>query len=236
MKHCTIDGCARPVLARGVCAPHYSTWHRAQRKYTIVCAHCGKTAQVQLRKNIYCSQACSSVVGAAAAGAKAHAEAVARRLPVLYTGPKLPREAPITVVRPRNRHRRLTSGYCKVCTAPFVSFNVDVTCSALCQENHYRAFRKTAKGRRRARKAGAYVEDVWRSRVFASDGYRCHLCRKKTLPDRQVPHPRAPTIDHVIPLSKGGTHEPANCRTACFQCNSLKRDGGSGEQMLLIAI
>jgi hypothetical protein len=40
-------------------------------------------------------------------------------------------------------------------------------------------------------------------------------------------------MDHVIPLAKGGTHEPANVRCAHFLCNALKGDGAMGEQMLL---
>ena len=32
------------------------------------------------------------------------------------------------------------------------------------------------------------------------------------------------TIDHVIPLSKGGTNWPANLRPACKACNSRKHN------------
>ncbi|WP_353962043.1 HNH endonuclease [Mycolicibacterium houstonense] len=94
--------------------------------------------------------------------------------------------------------------------------------------------RRAHEERKRARKAGAYVEPVYRKRVFNRDGYRCHLCGKKTDQTKKVPHPKAPTLDHIIPLASGGTHEPSNCRCACFLCNSLKGDRGGGEQLLLI--
>ncbi len=32
------------------------------------------------------------------------------------------------------------------------------------------------------------------------------------------------TIDHIIPISKGGPHSGANLARACFRCNSKKRD------------
>lgn len=32
------------------------------------------------------------------------------------------------------------------------------------------------------------------------------------------------TIDHVIPLSRGGEHLPANVQAACLRCNSAKHD------------
>jgi 5-methylcytosine-specific restriction endonuclease McrA len=51
-----------------------------------------------------------------------------------------------------------------------------------------------------------------------------------------VPHPMAPTIDHIVPLSKGGTHEPINCRTAHFLCNSTKGDRLAGDQLILFAM
>lgn len=90
--------------------------------------------------------------------------------------------------------------------------------------------------RRKARQKNAFVADVNRGRVFEADGYRCHLCGLLTERDKKVPHPKAPTIDHVIPLHVGGTHEPSNCRTAHFRCNHLKGARGGGEQLLLIAI
>jgi 5-methylcytosine-specific restriction endonuclease McrA len=34
----------------------------------------------------------------------------------------------------------------------------------------------------------------------------------------------APTIDHVLALAAGGTHEMANVQAAHFICNSLKGD------------
>jgi 5-methylcytosine-specific restriction protein A len=32
------------------------------------------------------------------------------------------------------------------------------------------------------------------------------------------------TVDHVIPLAAGGTHERSNLRVLCRACNSRKRD------------
>lgn len=43
---------------------------------------------------------------------------------------------------------------------------------------------------------------------------RCHYCRKRKLL----------TIDHVIPLSKGGKHVKENIVPACRSCNSKKKD------------
>lgn len=46
----------------------------------------------------------------------------------------------------------------------------------------------------------------------------CYLC------DTHLPSIRQRTIDHVIPLAKGGLHVRANVRVACLSCNSIKSD------------
>lgn len=91
-----------------------------------------------------------------------------------------------------------------------------------------------ARDRRAARKRDAYVADVWRAAVFERDGFRCKLCGGRLAMKQKAPHPKSPTIDHVIPLSLGGTHEPANCQSAHFWCNSAKGNRGGGEQLMLV--
>ncbi|NEA63940.1 HNH endonuclease [Streptomyces sp. SID12488] len=42
--------------------------------------------------------------------------------------------------------------------------------------------------------------------------------------DSRVPSPMAPTLDHIVPLARGGSHEPANVQAAHFLCNNKKND------------
>jgi 5-methylcytosine-specific restriction endonuclease McrA len=51
-----------------------------------------------------------------------------------------------------------------------------------------------------------------------------------------VPHPKAPTIDCIVPLSASGSpgYVQSNTQLACFMCNSLKNNRGGGEQLRLI--
>lgn len=120
---------------------------------------------------------------------------------------------------------------CKNCgktrTRPPTKGQVPKYCSKSCEQ-------LAAFHRRRARLINAFVEDVDRSAVFKADSYRCYLCGHKTDPTKSYPHPKSPTIDHVIPLNKGGLHERGNCRTACAKCNSAKQDRGGGEQFALV--
>lgn len=75
---------------------------------------------------------------------------------------------------------------------------------------------------------------VYRSEIYKRDRYLCHICGKKVRRKAQVPHPMAPTLDHLVPLALGGTHEPANVATAHFMCNSIKGDRLGGDQLALV--
>lgn len=76
--------------------------------------------------------------------------------------------------------------------------------------------------RQRARKLDAYVAPVDHKAIYKRDDYTCQLCGKKVEMGKEFPHPMSPSIDHILPLSKGGTHEPDNCQLAHLRCNTKK--------------
>lgn len=94
--------------------------------------------------------------------------------------------------------------------------------------------RRDAYHRRRALKKGtATGESVNLADIKVRDKGRCHLCSRR-VPDKPWPHPLSPSLDHVIPLSRGGAHDPANVRLAHLRCNTAKGNREVGEQLLLI--
>lgn len=59
--------------------------------------------------------------------------------------------------------------------------------------------------------------------VFERDKFICQLCGIKTLKSKRgSTHPRAPELDHIIPLSKGGEHSERNTQCCCRRCNGKK--------------
>jgi hypothetical protein len=56
---------------------------------------------------------------------------------------------------------------------------------------------------------------VIRGEVFERDNYTCTYCGA---------HGVALECDHIVPVAKGGTHDPDNLTTACRSCNRSKRD------------
>jgi 5-methylcytosine-specific restriction endonuclease McrA len=65
------------------------------------------------------------------------------------------------------------------------------------------------------------------------DRNMCGICRKRVAMKQVVPHPKAPTIDHVLPLSAGGDDTRANVRLAHFECN-WRRGAGGTVQLALV--
>ncbi|HEX8637935.1 MAG TPA: HNH endonuclease [Pyrinomonadaceae bacterium] len=51
--------------------------------------------------------------------------------------------------------------------------------------------------------------------IIKRDGLNCYLCGKL------LTYATA-TIEHVIPLFRGGDHKPENAKIACQSCNSKK--------------
>jgi len=81
----------------------------------------------------------------------------------------------------------------------------------------------------RAKKHGApYDTSVNLKRLIERDGLRCAICGKMCDPsDRSWSKycgPLYPSIDHIIPMSKGGSHTWDNVQVAHIICNSRKGD------------
>lgn len=79
--------------------------------------------------------------------------------------------------------------------------------------------------RRRAAKRQAFVEKVDLKAVYERDKGRCGICLKKMVL-------RGATLDHILPLAKGGEHSYRNIQLAHRSCNSRKRDTARIPQQL----
>jgi 5-methylcytosine-specific restriction endonuclease McrA len=60
-----------------------------------------------------------------------------------------------------------------------------------------------------------------RSNVYLRDNGECQYCGDKI-------ERKHSTLDHVVPVSKGGKSTWENCTTACAPCNSAKSDKTKG--------
>lgn len=104
------------------------------------------------------------------------------------------------------------------------------------KKDKYKSFQKSYK----ARKMNAFVEDVSFDVVFKKDKGKCYICGIKVTTEFIDPNNKPlnyATLDHVIPLNKGGLHCYDNVRLACYSCNGKKSDNipKEGVQISLFA-
>jgi 5-methylcytosine-specific restriction endonuclease McrA len=92
----------------------------------------------------------------------------------------------------------------------------------------YQARVKAKKIRRTRAIKGTQVEPVNREIVAARDGWRCGICGGKVT--------RATwSMDHVVPLARGGSHTYLNVVLAHIRCNSRRGAGRRPVQAPLFA-
>jgi 5-methylcytosine-specific restriction endonuclease McrA len=88
--------------------------------------------------------------------------------------------------------------------------------------------------RRRALKRNAATgQPVRLQEIALRDGLRC-FCGDVVDMALEWPHPMSKSLDHVVPLSQGGLHDPSNVRLAHLHCNTLRGNRGGGEQLALL--
>lgn len=96
-------------------------------------------------------------------------------------------------------------------------------CTAL-RERHPEAFRDHVKVHAAIRRAAVRIstELVIRAEVYARDEWTCRLCGLSVQADLKWPDPGSPSLDHIVPLSRGGGHTYANVQLAHLRCNLVK--------------
>lgn len=123
---------------------------------------------------------------------------------------------------------------CEHCGMEYVPMKGQRMCSLACRKASKKESRIASrklrkqkglnhrKHRERARRYGVPYETIMLSKVLERDGPTCMLCGSPTNLTARVPHPRSATLDHVIPMSKGGAHLYSNVQIAHFICNSKR--------------
>ena len=83
--------------------------------------------------------------------------------------------------------------------------------------SHCKACRQMLKRHREAAKRRTQTERIDRVRVAERDGWMCSICGDAVTRSNW-------SLDHVKPLSRGGTHTYDNVAIAHARCNSSKKD------------
>ncbi len=77
---------------------------------------------------------------------------------------------------------------------------------------------------REIRQRGVATEYVDPILVFTRDRWRCQLCGRST-PTSLCGKQKScsPTVDHIVPIARGGAHSYQNVQCACLRCNVRKQ-------------
>lgn len=203
---CTVDGCKNVHLSRGWCGKHYMRWDR----------HGSPTARL----------------GGEVVDGKRICPSCGEDLPTeSFSGPNeswcrkcYAKKAAIRRKQnPRRSRATIMQVVCRTCSNVFQgSLRNSAFCSELCATAKYRERLADLNTRRRARKNRVPTEHVKRLVVFGRSGWQCGICGDPIPRDAACPDPLSASLDHIIALSRGGSHTYSNCQASHLVCNIRK--------------
>ncbi len=92
---------------------------------------------------------------------------------------------------------------------------------------------KAKNRKRRALKYGIGHKPYTDTYIFERDNWTCGICGERINRRLKYPNPKSKSIDHIIPLVKGGADAPVNLQATHLRCN-MKKNTNSGGQLRLI--
>jgi len=214
----TCDGCSLPLWAQGKCAKHYAALRMAMGKrpryqYTCEVCHCpGESWDSPARMHRWCS-----------ARSTQKTLIMSRSTEIaIWIDPK-PQRPLVNVLAPG---QKLFAGTCWNCGAQWVSYEFRHTCSDECSKMLKKAKMARSGGghRKRARHyGGEWQRGITPLSIFEASRWTCQLCLGPVDP-REATGLWMPTLDHIVPMARGGGHIRENLQLAHMICNAYKRD------------
>lgn len=239
---CTIEECGNPHKARGFCTAHYARWRKTGAAVR-GCAGCGEALDTS-HKGDFCGDDCRPRCAVDGCNhpkrysdgyCNNHSQIVKRHgVPVGVRQWSDKAEKYTCIVcgktfRPNGTSRQFCHANCQALHHNYRGEvpSLDFTC-AVC-EVHIEW--TPGAWRRRDRKICDRCHNSGRTRHKTSpgvlakrDGTDCRLCGKEVNMSARWPAPDSASVDHIVPVSHGGSHDLDNLQLSHWSCNHKKRN------------
>ena len=239
---CSIPDCGRPKACRGMCSIHYARV-RATGEALRPCKACGRDCIGSYGSKVYCSPSCRPACGVTGCTRKVDGSSDLCQVhrSSVYKYGRLPNSTwaaekrCFVCGRAHNhpRFRKFCSGRCKQLwhrnggAAP-ERFKQCSRCTTIIDLS------LVGPAGRRRRSDVQMCDACLRSKytrhrmstteLADRDGTQCGICGDTVDMTLLYPDLFRPSVDHVLPFSKGGSHDPANLQLAHLWCNYVKSD------------
>ena len=134
-------------------------------------------------------------------------------------------------VEQANKAESLIGRICKECGNKFDATNIrGHYCSDECKRKAINRMKEVDR-RYKLKENGKVDYNISLKKLYKRDKSICHICGEQCNPKDYIKNNNVfiagnsyPSIDHVIPVAKGGTHTWDNVKLAHRHCNSVKKD------------
>ena len=195
-------------MAQGLFCSHQCFGLSVKKEgFTQVCQQCGREFQSAYEGRRFCSQGCAT--------AKAKSDALGFEAQFVRSL-RWMNALSVRMGEAEGRRRR-----CIVCGVEFVARN---TRGRICSDECKRVYDNARKDKRIIRSDRRPDYTITLPALYMRDGGVCQACGKALTFDCGFNSDDYPSIDHIIPLAKGGLHRWYNVQLMCRGCNWRKRD------------
>lgn len=242
-KNCGKDHYAGRANSKFCCDACRDKYNKKNRGHKQVCNYCGEEYRNYYKRK-YCSFECSANQKKKERLIRELSHLLSLKSNCLYCGKEFIKTTHDKEYCTKNcsrldyyfRNKKMLKRKCKECGKDFTTSDSRMQCcSKECSDK--RNWRNAYLIRkRRAKSNGLYERDISVSGIIERDGSSCYLCGNKVDESSHYTSDYYPTIDHVVPLSKGGTHSWDNVRLAHRLCNMYKRDNKINDKTKQLAL
>lgn len=241
---CSIDGCERPHKARTFCTAHYARWRKTGSPVR-KCEGCEAVLETS-NKGGFCAeeckprcraQGCTEAKWYSTGYCSNHHQIAGRHGKPVGVREWSPAADKYTCLvcgsqfSPNGISRQFCHANCQGLYRNYGGNvpDLDFTC-AVCKVEII--WEDSEKGwRRRDRKICDRCRNTGRTRhktqpayLAERDGLDCGICGDQVDMAARWPAPKSASVDHIVPVSRGGTHDEENLQLSHWACNHAKRD------------